>query len=67
MGYGKNGAQTPLQKWLVFGLRRITALKERDRLLKRQHVKRDVIGQLTPLGEPRRDEHARPNGWQKVC
>ncbi len=43
------------------------ALKQRYGFLKRQHVKRDLIGHLAPVREPRRDQHARPSGWQKVC
>src|ERR1700730_392836 len=42
------------------------ALKQGYRFLKRQHVKRDLIGQFAPVGEPRRDQHTRPSGWQKV-
>ena len=42
------------------------ALKQGYGLLKRQHIKRDLIGQFAPIREPRRDQHARPSGWQKV-
>ena len=42
------------------------ALKQGYGFLKRQHVKRDLIGQFAPVREPRRDQHARPSGWQKV-
>ena len=42
------------------------ALKQGYSLLKRQHVKRDLIRQFAPVREPRRDQHARPSGWQQV-
>src|SRR5262249_33408203 len=42
------------------------AQKEVYGFLQRQHVKRDFIGQFAPIREPRRNEHARPSGWQKV-
>jgi len=35
-------------------------------LRKRQYIKGDLIGQFTPVGGPRRDQHARPSGRQKV-
>src|SRR5215831_2180117 len=41
------------------------ALKEGNGFLKRQHLKRDLISQLAPVREPRRDQHPRPIGWQK--
>src|SRR5262249_18186931 len=43
------------------------ALKQGYCFLQRQDVKRDLIGLLAPVREPRRDEHARSGGWQKVC
>ena len=43
------------------------ALKQGYGFLKRQHIKRDLISHFAPVREPRRDEHARPSGWQKVC
>src|SRR5262249_28534414 len=42
-----------------------TALKEGCGLLKRQHIKRNLIGQFAPIREPRRNQHTRPTGWQK--
>src|SRR5262249_27364531 len=42
------------------------APKEGYCFLQRQHVERDLIGQLAPVREPRRDEYAHPGGWQKV-
>ena len=42
------------------------ALKERFGFLKRQHIKSDLICYFAPIREPRRDQHARPSGWQKV-
>src|SRR5262249_4070979 len=43
------------------------ALKQGYGFLQRQHVKRDLISHFAPIREPRRDQHARPGGWQKVC
>ena len=42
------------------------ALKEGYGFLKRKHIECDLIGYLAPVREPRRDQHTRPSGWQKV-
>src|SRR5262245_7831112 len=42
------------------------ALKKGYGFLKGQDIKRNLIGQFAPVRESRRDEHARPSGWQQV-